>query len=42
VQLRSPPSDPHPAVFGYHEIWNAFVVGATACHFTLVLLLVHP
>ena len=32
--------DPRPAVFGYHEVWHAFVVGAGACHFTLVLLLV--
>jgi predicted membrane channel-forming protein YqfA (hemolysin III family) len=29
-------------VFGYHEVWHTFVVGATACHLTLVLLLVHP
>jgi hemolysin III len=34
--------DPRPAVFGYHEVWHTFVVGASACHFTLVLLLVHP
>ncbi len=32
--------DPLPAVFGYHEVWHSFVVGAGACHFTLVLLLV--
>jgi hemolysin III len=32
--------DPHPVVFGYHEVWHAFVVGASACHFILVLLLV--
>lgn len=32
--------DIHPAVFGYHEVWHAFVVGATACHFALILLLV--
>jgi hemolysin III len=32
--------DPHPTVFGYHEVWHACVVGATACHFVLVLLLV--
>jgi predicted membrane channel-forming protein YqfA (hemolysin III family) len=29
-------------VFGYHEVWHSFVVGASACHFTLVLLLVRP
>ena len=34
--------DPHPAVFGYHEVWHTFVVGANTCHFALVLLLVHP
>jgi hemolysin III len=32
--------DPHPTVFGYHELWHTCVVGATACHFVLVLLLV--
>jgi hemolysin III len=32
--------DPHPTVFGYHEVWHAFVVAANACHFALVLLLV--
>jgi hemolysin III len=32
--------DPHPVVFGYHEVWHTFVCGATACHFALVLLLV--
>lgn len=34
--------DPNPRVFGYHEVWHTFVVGASACHFTLVLLLVRP
>jgi hemolysin III len=34
--------DPNPRIFGYHEVWHCFVVGASACHFTLVLLLVHP
>jgi hemolysin III len=32
--------DPRPAVFGYHEVWHTFVVGASACHFALVALLV--
>jgi hemolysin III len=32
--------DPDPAVFGYHEVWHTFVVGANACHFALVALLV--
>lgn len=39
VLARARP-DPHPAVFGYHEVWHSFVVGATGCHFALVLLLV--
>jgi hemolysin III len=34
--------DPNPRIFGYHEVWHSFVVGASARHFTLVLLLVHP
>ena len=32
--------DPLPRTFGYHEVWHAFVVGAGACHYALVLLLV--
>ncbi|MFP3900949.1 MAG: PAQR family membrane homeostasis protein TrhA [Acidimicrobiia bacterium] len=32
--------DPRPAVFGYHEIWHSLVVGASVCHFVLILLLV--
>lgn len=39
VLARSRP-DPRPHVFGYHEIWHSFVVGASSCHFVLVLLLV--
>jgi len=34
--------DPSPRVFGYHEVWHTFVVGASACHFALVVLLVRP
>ncbi len=30
--------DPIPAVFGYHEVWHAFMAAASACHFVLVLL----
>lgn len=41
VLVRKRP-DPRPVVFGYHEIWHTFVVGASACHFALILLLVHP
>jgi hemolysin III len=36
--LRRP--DPRPAVFGYHEIWHAFMAAAAACHFALVALIV--
>ena len=39
VLARNRP-DPRPTVFGYHEIWHSFVVGASSCHFALVLLLV--
>jgi hemolysin III len=28
-----------PAVFGYHEVWHVFTLGAGACHFALVALL---
>jgi hemolysin III len=30
--------DPRPAVFGYHEIWHAFMVAAAACHYVMILL----
>jgi predicted membrane channel-forming protein YqfA (hemolysin III family) len=33
---------PRPAALGYHEVWHTLVVGASTCHFTLVLLLVGP
>ena len=39
VLARNCPN-PWPTTFGYHEIWHAFVIGAGACHYTLVLLLV--
>ena len=32
--------DPLPSVFGYHEIWHACTVGAAACHFAMVWLIV--
>lgn len=40
VILAGKRPDPSPVVFGYHEVWHTFVVGASACHFALVLLLV--
>lgn len=33
---RSP--DPNPAVFGYHEVWHAFIAAAAACHWAMILL----
>jgi hemolysin III len=33
--MRRP--DPAPAVFGYHEIFHAFVVAAAVCHFGVVV-----
>lgn len=35
--LRRP--DPRPAVFGYHEVWHAFMVAAAACHTAMVAIL---
>jgi hemolysin III len=32
--------DPRPAVFGYHEIWHAFMVVAAVCHFAMIALVV--
>lgn len=32
--LRAP--DPIPAVFGYHEIFHALVIAASACHFVAI------
>jgi hemolysin III len=30
--------DPRPLTFGYHEVWHAFMVGAAACHFAMIVL----
>ncbi|MGH3112841.1 MAG: hemolysin III family protein, partial [Gaiellaceae bacterium] len=35
---RSP--DPVPAVFGYHEVFHACVIGAAACQYAVVAMLV--
>ena len=32
--------DPAPSTFGYHEIFHSFVVGGSACHYAVVLLVV--
>jgi len=34
--------DPNPEVFGYHEVWHAMVVVASACYFVLVWLFAAP
>ncbi len=39
VLLRRRP-DPHPAVFGYHEIWHAMVTSAIICHYVAVFLII--
>jgi hemolysin III len=39
VLLRRRP-DPSPRVFGYHEVWHSMVIGASACHYTVILGLV--
>ena len=40
VLARNRPN-PIPTVFGYHEIWHACVIGASACHYSTILLLTH-
>jgi hemolysin III len=40
IVLATRRPDPSPAVFGYHEVWHAMVVGASLCHFAAVLLVV--
>jgi hemolysin III len=40
IVLATRRPDPSPAVFGYHEVWHAMVVGASLCHFAAVFLVV--
>jgi hemolysin III len=40
IVLRRRRPDPVPATFGYHEIWHSMVVGASACHYAGILLMV--
>jgi hemolysin III len=40
IVLATHRPDPSPAVFGYHEVWHAMVVGASLCHFAAVFLVV--
>jgi hemolysin III len=39
VLFRGRP-DPSPARFGYHEVWHACTLAASACHFAMVALIV--
>jgi hemolysin III len=32
--------DPAPSVFGFHEVWHAFMTAAAACHFVMIAILV--
>jgi hemolysin III len=32
--------DPKPQMFGYHEVWHAFMVAAVACHYAMIMLVV--
>lgn len=41
VYARRKP-DPVPAVFGYHEVFHAFVIAAALCHLALISFLVVP
>jgi hemolysin III len=41
VLLKRRP-DPAPATFGYHEVWHSMVIGASACHYGAVLLILLP
>jgi hemolysin III len=38
--LRRP--DPHPAVFGFHEVFHVLVIAAVACQYSAVALFVLP
>ena len=38
VLARNRP-DPLPSTYGYHEIWHTCVIAATACHYSLILLI---
>ena len=40
IVLTTNKPNPWPRVFGYHEIWHSMVVGASACHYVVVMLVV--
>lgn len=38
IVLASKRPNPIPAVFGYHEVWHAATIAASACHYAAILL----
>ena len=40
VALNRQWPDPHPATFGYHEVFHAYVCAAATCHYVAIALLV--
>jgi hemolysin III len=38
IVFASKRPDGLPEVFGYHEIWHAFMVAAATCHYVMILL----
>jgi hemolysin III len=41
IYARQSP-DPHPTVFGYHEIFHLLVIAAAAAHFAAVAIYALP
>lgn len=41
IVLAARRPDPDPRVFGYHEVWHAFVVAAGLCHYAAIFAIVH-
>jgi hemolysin III len=41
IVFASKRPDPRPMTFGYHEVWHVFQVSAAACHFVMILLVIH-
>jgi hemolysin III len=40
IVLATRRPNPRPAVFGYHEIWHSLTIGASVCHYALIILIV--
>lgn len=38
IVFASKRPDPRPELFGYHEIWHAFMVAAATCHYVMIML----